>query len=140
VFRSLLPLVLFSAVIASPAAVLGQTPTRDSPGLSPYHAHALLGVDRPSPADTTMIWSVVALPDPGAATDRPYASDYVSTLRYDGQPRTAVDYRFAPDGLVGSVGYRRVDDDHRLDVHQVGMAASSRFAGLVGATLSYAFR
>jgi hypothetical protein len=140
VIRSFLLFVLFSAVIASPAAVLAQTPTHDSPGLPPYHADAFLGGDQLGQADATMIRPVVGLPDPGASTDRPYASPYASALGYDGRPRTAIDYRFAPDGLVGSVGYLRVGGGPRLDFHQVGMAASSRSVGLVGATLSYAFR
>jgi hypothetical protein len=88
-----------------------------------------------------MLRPVVGISDSRASLDRPYA--YASALRNDGQPRTAIDYRFAPDGLVGRVGYLRVIDGHSLDSHEAGLAASPRFGrqgSLVGAALSYAFK
>jgi hypothetical protein len=139
VFKSFPLLVLVVTVIASPAAVHAQSSTR-SPGLG---ADEIFGIDHLGQANATMIQPVVGVSDLGASPDRPYASAYASTLRNDARPRTAIDYRFAPDGLVGSVGYLRVDNIQPLNSHELDMGESSQFSrlgSLVGANLSYAFR
>lgn len=115
-FRLFLLSGLLSTVIGLPAA-LAQTPT-----------------------DSTTAGFAVSAPDAREAADPPYTTAYASTLGSERERRTTIDYRFAPDGLVGSVGYLRVDDRRRLDSPQVGTAASSRSISLVGATITYAFR
>lgn len=123
-FKSFSILVL-SAVAASAAPVHAQT----SPPIGS--------------ANAAMVWPIIDASDTTASSDGPYACAYASTPRDSGRPRTAIDYRFAADGLVGSVGYVRVDNSRPRESQEGSLAESSRFAplgSLVGATLSYVFR
>ena len=131
-------LVLIGASIAAPAAPQGQTSPHERQILSRQGAGSVGA--RPSfQANAGMLRPVAS--DLRASGDRLY-SDTLAPWS-DGPTPTAVDYNFATDGLVGSVGYRRVIDTHPLDVREVDLIASSQFgrqSDLVGATLSYAFR
>lgn len=77
-----------------------------------------------------------------AATPRVWA--YVpGDQRRDDAGRTAIDHRFAPDGLVGSAGYLCHGGYPLLDSREETMAVSSRFSpqdSFLGAKLSYAFK
>ena len=137
--RSFPFLVFVAALIATPAALRAQTPTDGSDGLPPYRANAFLGAHHSDQAGAAMIEPAVDLSDRPASADRLYA-----WAPWNDDPlRTAFDYRFAPDGLEGSVGYLRVDDGRPLDRHAMGLAPPSRFdrsGALVGASFSFAFR
>ncbi|MBA3811423.1 MAG: hypothetical protein H0X27_07245 [Caulobacteraceae bacterium] len=109
------------------------------------HAHSrprlgkLLAARHGAPVRPTRSWSL-DLSGARGSIDRPYAD--IAAARDEGRLRTAVDYRFAPNGMVGSVGYRHIADSRLIDVHEVNRAASTQFGlpdSTLGATLSYTF-
>jgi len=124
-------LVCLAAAIASPAAVGAQTP-------DPYIAEAFLGSHRLGAAEASTIRSAVDLSGLHAAPDRPYA--YAFAARGEASARTAIDHRFAPDGLMGSVGFVCDNDGHPPAPHESGVIAGYQEGRLVGATLTYPFK
>ena len=129
------PLLIFATAIAWAVAVHAQTPTVKSDGPAPYRADAFLAVHHPGQSAAPII---LDLSGPRASRVRPYA--YASAPRTDGQSRTAVDYRFAPDGLFGSVGFFCLSDDRATADRVLGVIDGSQDGRLVGATLRYPFK
>jgi hypothetical protein len=65
-----------------------------------------------------------------------------SPASVDGSPRTAIDYRLAPRGPVGSFGLLRPSDTHGAPLQNVGPASTLRHGYpevTAGAKLSYPF-
>jgi len=82
----------------------------------------------------------ITMSDRNAVRSPPYV--YAPFPSANGQPLTAIDYTFAPEGVVGSVGYIHIMDDHPI-APEAGLAASLGFSrpdSLVGAGLYYEFR
>jgi hypothetical protein len=131
-------LVCVAAAIALPAVVGAQTPSPKSEGPPPYIAEAFLGLHPLGAAKPSTIRSAVDLSSLRAAPDRPYA--YASAARGETPTRTAIDHRFAPDGLTGSVGFVCDNDGHPPAPHESGVIAGYQEGRLVGATLSYPFK
>ena len=135
-------LVFVFAALAVPTVIHAQSAGRicDSPT---YCASRLPGGHPFDGAGARMARFAVAISDPRAARSRPYAYADAAFPPAHAQLRTAVDYRFAPEGLVGSVGYTALAAGRPLDFDDSGLAASVGFLrpdGLVGAWLHYHFR
>jgi hypothetical protein len=84
--------------------------------------------------------------EPGGGMARPAVRSsayvYAAFPWVEGRPLTAIDYTLTPQGVVGSVGYIHIIDDHQI-APEAGLAASLGFSGpdsLVGAGLYYQFR
>jgi hypothetical protein len=131
-------LVCAAAAIASPAVLSAQTPDPTSDGPLPYLAEAFLGLHPIGSAKATTIRSAVDISSLSAAADRRFA--YVSAARGEAPTRTAINHRFAPDGLTGSVGFVCDNDGHPPAPHESGVIAGYQEGHLVGATLSYPFK
>ncbi|HEY5070800.1 MAG TPA: hypothetical protein VII63_02100 [Caulobacteraceae bacterium] len=135
-------LVVLAAVAASSAAVRAQSLPDQGQMLRLDRAQALSAVQRLGWSNTRTGPPLIRIAGSGAL-DLPYALASVSAVGGEVQPRTAIDYRFAPVGLVGAVGYLCVKDSQPPDSRSGGPASSSQFlpqSGFVGAQLSYPFR
>ena len=127
-------LSLLAALAFAPAAC-AQT-LAPSGATAPYAAAALAGL-RPGDGAAPIRLSASAEPFGG-----PSKSDYPGDSVYgprDGGPKTAIDYRVAPDGVFGSVGYICLSDDSHIAAQDVGAFAGSQDGRLVGATVRYGF-
>lgn len=127
------PLLVVAAALASPATLHAQTPlSTNRPPV--YSANAFLGMRPVSVAR--------------AATIRPLAESsgarafttYGPTRGGEIQPRTAVDYSLARDGLHGSVGYICLSDIAPQAPHEAAVFAGSDEGRLVGASIKYPLR
>lgn len=106
---------------------------------SRQHLEKSLAVRRDAQVPPTRSW-YLDLSGARGSIDRPYVD--ISFPREDSGLQTTVDYRFAPDGMVGSVRYRHVADSRPMDAHDLNSAAATQFGlpdNTFGATLSYAF-
>ncbi|MEP6967825.1 MAG: hypothetical protein ABI906_07070 [Pseudomonadota bacterium] len=131
--------IIAAAVFITSAAGHANTLPSQSGAASDGHFGKSLATRYLAPVRSTRSWSF-DLSGARGSIDRPYAR--ISAARHDGRMPTTVDYRFAPDGMVGSVGYRRVVDSRPMDAHDVNSAAATQFGlpdNTFGATLSYAF-
>ena len=84
---------------------------------------------------------VLNLTDPTSGLSLPYPQS--STIEIPMQPRTEVDHRFAPDGLVGQAGYLCGIGGIGPDTDAPRGGPSSLFGHqgtFLGAKLGYAFR
>ena len=71
-----------------------------------------------------------------------YAHEDAPAPPAEPRPRTAIDHWFAPEGLVGSMGYGHLPDDRPIAVDPAGLATASGLGGpggFVGASLDYSF-
>ena len=96
--------------------------------------------DRSDRAGATLAQPAVTTYDRRAAHTPPYV--FAAFPFADGPPLTVLDYTFAPQGVVGSVGYIHLTDDHPIAA-EAGLAASLGFDrpdSLVGAGLHFDFR
>ncbi len=121
-------LILIFSMIGFPAVLHAQTPIRLSQNSSTdgeAGSHA-------GPPDVAA--------ELGDSGDHFHA--YADAAPTDPRERATIDHRFAPRGLVGSVGYRRSLDSRPIDADAAGPAAASGLGapgGFVGAWLNYAF-
>jgi hypothetical protein len=134
-------LVLILAALAAPAAVRAQSATGESQVSPPSGADRLWAIRPLDGTDARMIRRAVLISDLRADQSRRYL--YADTARTpaDSQPPTAIDYRFAPEGLVGFVGYSHDPESHPID--EAGLAATRGFGrqgGFLGASLHYDFK
>jgi hypothetical protein len=110
----------------------------------PYCVNRPPAHDPSDGVDAGMIRPAITTSDLRAAHSRPYVYADAAFPATVAQPRTAIDYRFAPEGLVGSVGYSEFPDGRPMALDEVGLATSVGFGrrpgGLVGAWLHYDFR
>ncbi len=135
-------IVLAAATLAAPGAGHAQLPA-ERRGPPPCCASRILTAPVAHGAGVRIMRLAITRPDlhpvqprsgPYANADFPLASD---------QPRTNINYRFPPTGLVGSAGYLLSADRRRMVVDEAGLAGSVGFdrpVDLVGAWLHYDFR
>ena len=131
------PLLVCLVAITSAGAVHAQTPTAEIAGPAHYPAGAAPGVHHLGQSGVPMIGPVVDPAQSRASVVGPAA--YASAPRGDGLARTALDHRFAPDGLYGSVGFVCDNDNHPPAPHEVGVLAGSQDGRLMGGTLRLPF-
>jgi hypothetical protein len=136
-------LVLILAPLTVSAVVHAQLAGK-SCDFSPYCVERPPADDPSNGAGARLVRAALTISDLRTGHSRPNVYADAAFLRGDTQPRTAIDYRFASEGLVGSVGYsHRLVDGRRIALDEVGLAAAMGFGrpgGLVGAWLHYDFR
>ena len=139
--RSFPFLILILSMIGLPAALHGQTPIPLSQISFADRAEPPVAAGHDGPADPTRTPPAGAVAESGVAEDR-FHADEASAAPTDPRGRAAIDHRFAPRGLVGSLGYGHSADSRPIDADAAGPAAASGLGGpggFVGAWLNYAF-
>jgi hypothetical protein len=132
--------LLICAAVAMAGALHAQTPTRQSDGPASYRADEFIGMRHLGQSKATILKPTLDVSEPRASFDRPYASPYASAPSNESEARTAIDHRFAPDGLAGSVGFVCDNDGHPPAPHEDGVMAGSQEGRLIGTTLTYPFK
>jgi len=131
VSKSFALLMVFAATAVSTQALCGEPPA--------HGAAAVFAAPLPAGGGSAMIGPVIQPTGAGSAV---WASHPDSDAQSEDWPKTAIDYRLAPAGLGGSVGYLCVPDHHPFDYQEITAASSrvGRESSLLGATLRYAFK
>jgi hypothetical protein len=132
--------LLICAAVATAGSLHAQSPTEPSGGPASYRADEFIGTGHLGQSRGTILRPALDLSEPRASFDHPYASPYASAPSNHGEARTAIDHRFAPDGLAGSVGFVCDNDGHPPAPHEDGVMAGSQEGRLIGTTLTYPFK